>query len=209
MPTSSTQQIEPVAVRLSAKVRNAVDAIREPFGTFVAEYSALAVRREELAPRFMKSFGLWQAETGATFVDFVRVLVPDLGTSRKEYRAHRAYQAADYLRRLAAAVTRAPLSASEAAAEVQARTRPAKPSEGLARVLASMLALLDPAAQAIVWIAVHDGLHWGDRQVADLQTAVQDAQPLVKLTAPRGQHLPTLRAVAVVEEETTTTKRAA
>ena len=93
---------------------------REAAGAAVAEttpdFTAMAVSREELAPKFMKAFGLWQAETGSTFVEFVRFLVPEIGNTRAEYRNHRAYQAADYLRRLVGNAARKPTTQAERAA---------------------------------------------------------------------------------------------
>ena len=127
---------------LSTKVRNAIEAIKKPFTSFVKDFAALAISREELAPKFMKAFGMWQAETGGTFVDFVRTMDSTVGKVRAEYRAHRSYQAADYLRRIVgnAAKVNRPQTAAERASQ------PATPTDALARVFASLMTIIPEAA---------------------------------------------------------------
>lgn len=161
---------------LSSKVRKAVDAIKKPFISFTKDFASLAVRREELAPQFMKAFGMWQAETAGTFVDFIRMLVPEIGNTRAEYRNHRAYQAADYLRRIVGNAARRPRTASERA------TAPAPPTDAIARILASLLTVItDERQQGQVWQAMQTQLHWSNRQVQRLQTQVEHVDPLVQI----------------------------
>ena len=176
--TSSVRNAPTVAEStpdLSAKVTKAVDLIKRPFIQFVKDFQALAQSREELAPKFMKAFGMWQAETAGTFVDFVRLLAPDVGKTRNEYRNHRAYQSADYLRRLVGNARRQPLTQAERAAA------PASPTDSLARVMASLLTIIPEDQHERVWKAMTDSLHYTDRQVTRLQTQVEHVDPLVRI----------------------------
>lgn len=190
MPTANDEQ-------LSGKVRKQVDAIRKPFLAFTKNFAALAQSREELAPKFMKTFGAWQAITGGTFVDFVRYLVPDLGATRQEYRTHRAYQAADYLRRLIST-------------QQQRDRRPANPEEraqgavtpidAVARLIKALMPLVQQDQQQRLWDAMYTQLHWTDRQVHRVQNLVQEVNPLVVARPQRGQELPMLRIMIPVAE---------
>jgi len=176
---------------LTAKALKVINLIKKPFTQFTKDFAALAVSREELAPKFMKAFGLYQAETAKTFVDFVRYLVPEVGKSRNEYRSHRAYQAADYLRRLASQAARGGRKANMTAAE--RANVPATPTEAVARVIASMLTLIPQDQQERVYQAVHTELHWSERQVTRLQNQVEHADPLVIAKLPRGVQIPALK----------------
>lgn len=162
---------------LSAKVKRAVDAIKKPFVQFTRDFAALAMKREDLAPKFMKAFGMWQAETAGTFVDFVRMLVPDVGNTRAEYRNHRAYQSADYLRRIVGNANRKPRTAAERA------SAPAPPTDAIARILASLLSVIPEDRQSTIWDALGSQLHWTNRQVQRLQTQVEHVDPLVQIRA--------------------------
>lgn len=183
-------------VRLSAKTTRAVDVIRVTFRAFVTDFARITVSREELAPKFMKTFNQWQAESGGTFVDFIRLLVPDVPHDREGYRAHSAYQAADYLRRLVQQEARTGSTPTERAEAI--RNRPVSPRVALARIVASIMPLIDPSALEALWKAMHDQLNWSDGQVAGIKTLVTDETPLVRIRAPRGIHLAdhTLRLTA-------------
>lgn len=171
---------------VSAKVRKAIDAIRRPFTSFVADFASLSVSREELAPKFMKTFGLWQSEAGGTFVDFIRVLVPEVGATRQEYRAHRAYQAADYLRRLAQQANRQGTSAEERAEAIA--NRPVSHVTAMARLLRTLIPAISQDAQATLWQALSDQLHWSERMVTRVQEMAKTEQPLVVIREKRGLH---------------------
>lgn len=163
---------------LPAKVERAVKAITAPFRAFVKSFGALAVSREELSPKFMKAFGLWQAETGGTFVEFIRFLVPGVPSVRAEYRNHRAYQAADYLRRLAGNAARKPRTAAERA------SAPAPPTDVIARIMASLMEVIPEGRQQdTVWAALQSQAHWTNRQIQRLQTQVEHVDPLVHIRA--------------------------
>lgn len=191
---STSESVAETTPDLSAKVANAIDEVRKPFLSYVKHFAALATRREELAPKFIKAAGLWQAEQGGTFVDFVRYLVPEIGKARAEYRQHRAYQAADYLRRLVsgAATNRRGRTAAERA------TAPAPPTDVMARVIASMMALIPEGQQGRFWEALSTEAHWTDRQVQRIQTQVEHVDPLVEI---RGRTLETLRLTIPAHEE--------
>jgi hypothetical protein len=169
---------------LSAKVSKAIDAIKKPFASYVKDFTSLAARREELAPQFMKAFGMWQAETAGTFVDFVRHLVPEIPATRAEYRSHRAYQAADYLRRLVGNAQRRPRTMAER------QEAPAPPTDALSRILASFMPLLPDNQKAHLWEALESQLHWTPRQIQRVQTQVEHVDPLVEI---RGRTIENLR----------------
>lgn len=183
---------------LSAKTKKAIDQIKGAFKQFVTAFAALGEKRADLSPKFMKAFGLWQAETAGTFVDFVRFLVPEIGTKREEYRQHRAYQAADYLRRLAQQANR---GEQRRRTPEERATAPVTAMDAMARLLASFIPIIPEQEQAKIWESLHEVLHWSDRQVLRMQTLIDEAQPLVVAKIGRGnaQEIPNLRlAVGVV-----------
>jgi hypothetical protein len=169
---------------LTKKVQTAIDTIKKPFTSFVKDFAALSASREELAPKFMKAFGLWQGETGGTFVDFVRFLVPDVGKSRTEYRTHRAYQAADYLRRIQGNTSRRPTTQAERAAA------PTPPADAFARLMATLLSMIPEGRHAIIETALKTELHWSERQVETTMTRAENSTPLVEV---KGRNLDNLR----------------
>lgn len=179
-PTPQTQNT-PVA-ELTTKTRKAVEAIRRPFGVFIKDFSSLSEKREDLAPKFMKAFNLWATETGGTFVEFVRFLDPSLPQSSKEYRAHRSYGAADYLRRLVAQARRGERSTERTAQE--RATAPATPMVGMARVLSALMQLIPEDQHIKITEAISEELHWNDRQILRLEQLMQEHIPLV---APKGK----------------------
>lgn len=197
--TTSTTTTDAAPTPLSSKVQRIVDTLRPSFDAYTRDYTALAVRREELAPKFMKAFGAWQTETGGTFVQFVRLFDATIGESREEYRAHRSYQAADYLRRLAGRQTRAPESSTERATRIA--STPVRPMQGFARVLAAVVPLVQPEALSALWKAVESELHWSPEQVARLQTLVTEATPLIRMAPTRGATITPMRVTVVHEAQ--------
>lgn len=200
--TPQTTQAAPTATAqiLSARVRSAVDKVRGNFTAFVRDFAALQVNRSELAPNFMRAFGLYQAETGGTFVDFVRLLDNTVGTTRAEYRQHRAYQAADYLRRLVATSNRATALTAEERA-TRAATAPVSPIEGMARLIRSFLPLVPEDQKQKLWDSLHVCLHWSDRQVSRVQEMIEDVPALLTVRQPRGSNMPALRLTVPQPEE--------
>lgn len=168
-----SQEVAPP--QLSAKVTRQIDAIRGSFSSYVRDFTALVERRAELAPKFMKAFGAYQAETGMTFVSFCRQLDPTIPEAQKEYRNHRAYQAAEYLRRLVARAAQKRTAAEEG----ETSTRPIPPMDALARFLASIIpSIADPSK---LWSVLETECHWSDRQVNRLKTVVEQSHPLIHL----------------------------
>jgi hypothetical protein len=170
-PRSRARDAEPEGPKEpTQKTLRMIDDIRRPFLSFVDDFGAITQSRAELAPRFMRAFGAWSHDTAGSFVAFVRLLVPEVPTARDAYRAHPAYQAADYLRRKAAddAVGERP--------QVPPEDRPATPGRALAKVLAAILPMLsDPEA---LWAAFIQELHWTPEQIARLQGAINREGPI-------------------------------
>lgn len=188
VPILNDEAVAPI--KLSAKTARAVEAVRGLFTPYVASFATINQLRGELAPKFMKAFEQWKAETDGNFVEFVRVLVPavPLPSRTKDgiqgYRDHQAYQAADYLRRLVQQEARAATTPEEQADAI--RNRPASPRQALARVIASIVPLIDPAAMAALWKAMESQLHWSETQVSGFRELVKLESPLVQVRPPRG-----------------------
>lgn len=184
----------------SSRTLKAVETLRGPFMAFVADFTSITTKRAELAPKVMKVFGTWQSEVGGSFVEFTRILDPTIGATREEYRKHRSYQAADYLRRLAA------LTVARARTGAATRAPAISPTAGMARLLKAVLPLIDAGQIDKLWQTLTAELHWSDRQTTNMQRAVDDAatDPLVRLTPPRGTpaaSVPRLHVVAVRHTE--------
>lgn len=171
---------EDATPELSAKVKRAVTAITAPFKAFTRQFAAMSIRREELAPKFMNAARLWMAETNHSFVEFVRFLDPNVGGTRNEYRSHRTYQAADYLRRLDQNLRRKSQTAAGGGRAVDA---PAPPTDVVARILGSLMEIIPEERQQEVWDSMASQLHWTPRQIQRLQTQVEHVDPLVHIRA--------------------------
>lgn len=162
---------------LSSKVLRAIEEIKKPFTSFTKDFAAIAMRREELAPKFMKAFGLWQAETGGNFVTFIRHLDPSVGNTRNEYRTHRSYQAADYLRRIVANVGR-----REGAGGIEADvTGPVTPAEAFSRLLAAFMKLIPDSQINHLREAMQESLHWDLKRVDRSLEQATEAEPIVSI----------------------------
>lgn len=172
---------------LPAKLTKAIDSLRVTFRDFTDDFAALNLNREVLAPKFMKVFGQWQATTGGTFVDFVRILVPSVPADREGYRAHPAYASADYLRRITQQESRE--TETPVARANRIASAPVNPRVALARMLASILPLLSPETLPVLWQSAADTLHWSEATIKEMQTLVESAPPLVTLRTPRGVHV--------------------
>lgn len=169
---------------LTAKLVRTLDGIRATFLTFVQDFATLTTRREELAPKFMKAFNMYQAETGESFVNFVRALDPSVPADRTGYRGHRAYQAADYLRRLVQQNSRVKESPVERANRIA--SAPVNTRHGMARVLATFAPLVDEGAMDVLWKALGAHLHWTEGQIDGMKALVEEEPALVKIKAPKG-----------------------
>lgn len=172
---------------LPAKLTKAIDTLRTTFRDFTDDFAALNLNREVLAPRFMKTFAQWQEATGGTFVDFVRILVPEVPGDREGYRAHPAYQSADYLRRIVQQEGRE--EETPVARAHRIASAPVNPRVAFARILGALLPLLSPETLPVLWQAAADTLHWSEATIKGMQTLVESAPPLVTLRTPRGVHV--------------------
>lgn len=171
-----------VAITLSKRTSNAIEGIRQPFTAFASGFADLTANRATLAPKFMKAFGAWQAETAGTFVGFVRVFDATVPEERAGYRSHAVYQAADYLRRLISQQERPAASTSTRGA-----TAPVRPIEAVARLVATLSPFV--ADMDLIWKAFLQELHWTDRQIASVQKLVGQAGPLLTKSSPREHKL--------------------
>jgi hypothetical protein len=167
VPSTASDTAEKTAIVLSAKVRKVVEDVRKPFMSFTTSFGALAVTRAELAPLFMRAFGVWQTETGAGFVDFVRELDPAIGPGR------------------------------------------ATPLDGMARVLSSVLPLIQSDQVAKLWAAIGAELHWTPRQITTLQKRVEASAGLVRVSPLKGTPVPQLRIASVRHSHSESTESAA
>lgn len=145
---------------ISAKTQHLIDAIRSDFKSFVDGFRVLNTKRADLAPAFMKAYGGYQNDTGGGFVTFCRVLVPEIPLDRDGYRAHPAYQAATYLRRLQS-------PAAERGKKIKPEDRPVTPLRALAVLVQTVLPILDP--QGILWGAFVKEMNWTDEQAQRIQ----------------------------------------
>lgn len=160
-------------VALPPAIAKLVRDIRPQFLSFVRDYGALGVQRAQLAPIFMSAYHTWMEATQGTFVGFCRLLDTSIPADRAGYRSHVAYQAADYLRRI---VDR-PVEPTD---DETAPDKPTRPTEVVATLIASIAPLLGDLD--VIWAALHEQLHWTDRQVRHLQDLVKDATPLVDIS---------------------------
>lgn len=161
----------PKRVGLSLKLTNAIHGLKKPFLAFSQQFGILAESRAELAPRFMRVHGSYLQEGGGSFVDFVRLLDPSVPADRTAYRAHKGYQAADYLRRL---VSRRDVTGNRA-----------KPVRSNLNAMARLIATIQPLVvdQAAFWGGISTEFGLSVRQTTRLKQVVSASQPLIKITA--------------------------
>ena len=205
---------EPSAMQaLSAKLRKTVNNLRRAFSSYVDEFKIVSESRAELAPKFMKAFHDWGKETGGgTFAQFVRLFVPDLpeqSRSKPEsqgYRDHPAYQAAEYLRRLAG---RRQNAEGERETPVERSHRianaPVSPTVAMARAMKTIMTLVPPDQARTLFDSLKAQLHWPDRTISRIENEARNIEPLVILREPRGVHaLGSMRLVVPAMPATTT-----
>lgn len=146
----------PIAVAASAKTRTLIDGIRDEFAAYSGGFVQLQHDTDALAPRFMRAFAAWATDTGSTFVAFVRLFDPAIPEDRDGYRAHGTYQAADYLRRRAADLSREP------AADIPEDKRPVPVYQALAYLVATVMPVVDPTGS--IWSAFVREMRWTEEQ---------------------------------------------
>lgn len=157
--------------QLKPRTLKLIDTIRAPFRHHVAEFGRFHAKAEDLAPPFMRAFAAYQADTGASFVAFVRHIDPTVPADRDGYKANGTYMAADYLRRLVA---------TPQGSTVEDADRPAGMSEAFIRLLAAIVALIPGNQVEKLWGVIGAELHWSERRVQNLRTEVDAATPLIE-----------------------------
>jgi hypothetical protein len=167
---------------LTEKAVKAIEGVRAQFTSYVQGFVALQVSRQDLAPKFMRAFGVYQSETAGTFPNFVRQFDPTIGPSRDDYRNHKTFQAADYLRRITTGTT---ASSKPATADPSAPPA-ATPLDAAALAIATVLSSVPQSEHDALWRAVSAALHWSERQVANLRHRAEAAEPVASLEARRG-----------------------
>lgn len=184
-------------VELSSKVQTAIDKVKAPFMAYVRGSISLDQKRRDLAGPFMKAFGAWQAETQGTFVDFVRIFVPDLPEKTAEYKAHSAYAAADYLRREAAKASRAARTGANndgTSAQTSPQDRPAPAGDTIARLTAAIMQILHTENQQNRFLEIMAAeLNWDAKRVENLKAQIVNVAPVVEI---KGRDLGHLRLSA-------------
>lgn len=154
---------------LGSKVQKAIAAIKRPFMQYAEGFAKLSETRAELAPKFMKAFGLFQAdEEGGSLADFVRQFDPSVPTESAEYRAHSTYMAADYLRRLR---------------RKDKGDNRAKPVRSNLSAMGRLLALHVAVVQDVeaFWTGVEREFNLSKRQVGTLRKVVAVSEPLIRI----------------------------
>lgn len=191
-PQGEADNTEAADAPLPAAVRKRIDGVRSQFLDFVKGFSGLAVKRETVAAPFMKAFAAYQqAREGATFVDFCREVdgsIPLERSGKNGYKANRAYQAADYLRRLYATQ-----QAQKEGRQARTGPTPTKPLDAVARLVASILPIIPEDQQDKVFKAMKEELHWTDKQVERVRSILKSVAPLIVASAPKGTAMPHLR----------------
>lgn len=170
------------ALRLSSKLTTQIDHLRKPFTAFTKDYGSLLVTRADLAPKFMAGFDAYRLETGGTqsedgriaggssFVSYVCLFDTSVpADNRDAYRAHRTYQAADYLRRLVVQSGQAP--------KTHDGPLPTTPLVALARLVATVLPRVDPSGA--IWAAFVEEMHWAPAMIARIDKLARSQGPVV------------------------------
>lgn len=166
-----------VVGNISQRTQKLIDDVRASFSDYASDFGSLVMSRAELAPKFMQAFRAFQKDTEQTFVAFVQVLDDTVPSDRDGYRKHSTYQAAENLRSLNAAQSQA------AAKPIPAHRRPATPLVALAKMVATIVPLLDDTG--VIWQAFLKQLHWSEVQVKRLQTLVVAEHSLLALPSQR------------------------
>jgi hypothetical protein len=191
-PTPATTPAADNGGAASKATMRLVDGVRESFTSYVTQFVALNETRAQLAPRFMKAYNAWASDTGKPFVAFVRLFDPTVPTASADYRKHKAFMAADYLRRLVATEARAEAEEEAGVGTGIGAEAPATPQEAIARLIAAILPLIALEQHPKLWQYVQEELHWTEARVKRLQEQVGAVRPLAVLSAAKGQPRPTL-----------------
>lgn len=163
---AKTKTVVEAAAVISKALAKEIAATAKTFNGFAKDYGLVNQTRAEYAPKFMKLYGKYQSVTGGSFVSFIQMLDPTMPADRTAYRAHRAWIAADYLRRL---VNRRSPNATAA---------PARSSlTNLAQTLGVIVGMVkDPE---IVWQAAAAQFGFTKTQIGKLRNLTAQTRPLL------------------------------
>lgn len=184
--------IDTALASLSAGLRRTVVNLRQSFIAYTEDFRLVNESRAELAPKFMKAFAAYQQETGGGFLPFVRLFAPDMpensrpNADNEGYINHAAWQAANYLKRLADQQARAATTPQQRAQDIA--NRPVPPTVAVARLVKAIMPLIQPNAEMQIWEALREQLNWPERMVERIRKEAKVIEPLVILREPRGAH---------------------
>lgn len=161
---------------IPATVNRQIQTLRRQFVTFRDSFAGVMQRRADLAPTFIRIYGLYQAATGGSFLAFVRQIDPEVPMDRDGYRNHPSYQAAQYLRRL--------VDRSDRGGRANGVTAPTRSNVlNLARSIATILTVVRDAD--VVWKAIMQEFSLTQRQMTNLQKTAANVRPLLTLPGVR------------------------
>lgn len=178
-----------MTTEMTASLQRQVDALRKPFTAFSHQFGALTESRSALAPKFMKTFGVYLTQTGGTFVSFVRLLDATVPAERDAYRGHKSYQAAEYLRRL--------VSRREPGA--RSTSRGSSALVNFARMVKTVLPIV--RGEDTVWRALESECGFTARQITRLRSVVNATAPLLTLSGHPRPMLARVIHVKTVDEQ--------
>jgi hypothetical protein len=173
---------------LSAKTNTAITGIRKAIAGFLSDFAAMTVKREKIAPVFMRTYDMYRkdmeaAEVRPTFVDFVRRIDSSVPIDAKEYKKHRVYMACDYMRRIESAPT-----GGKKGAGGRQNTALRANLGFVGRALATLLPLVTKPEDFWKGLAQEFPKDLGKPQLLKkLQTLVAQSQPLMRLEAIKPQ----------------------
>lgn len=170
----------------SAKTLKLVEDIRQPFTTYVKEWTGVYAAAKKLAPAFMRAAKAWQNDTGKGFVHFVQTLDPSVPTTQKGYRDHPVFNRAMYLRGLV-------LRPKATQRDEREGPAPLPPLTGMVRLIAAIKPLVPEDNRVRLWEIISEQMHWDAARREQLERLVEEAAPLFATRAPRGGVRPVLR----------------
>lgn len=177
---AAASPVADLLAKLTAETRRRLESLKGQFSSYAESWSAMLKKRAELADPLMKLYGQCLSELGSlTFVKFLQLIDPTIPNNRDDvekdgdvtpgYRSHAAYQAGEYLRRLA----------TQGERQTGVRARRMNATQRLARILAAMLPLVADADA--FWSAIKAELQLDDNALARLKKETSSTQPILRL----------------------------
>ncbi len=163
---------EIIVNELSTSIRKQINALKPEITSFAKSFGLMQAKRVDLAPKFMKVYAAISADTTITFVEYVRLFVPNLPTKADGpdgYRNNSTYMACDYLRRLNTQRPRGRANVRDSS------------TDALARALATILQIVSDVDK--VWAAVQTEFKFRERAMTGLRRRVEQTKPLFKMEA--------------------------